>query len=70
MKTKTPEKGNPTVPPALAEATAKGQGRLRRMAQTRLQRLAAAKGRNWERMTDDEREQFVDQLLHEDKTCR
>jgi hypothetical protein len=40
------------------------------MAASRLRRLAAAKGQDWDRMTDEQREEFVDELLHEDKACR
>lgn len=31
---------------------------------------AAQRGRNWDAMTDDEREAFIDDLVHEDRPCR
>lgn len=33
-------------------------------------RMAAAKrGRNWDAMSEDEREAFIDDLVHEDRQC-
>ena len=52
---------------ALATSAARSAQRRRRLAQTRLRQLAAAKGKEWGRMTDEDREQFIDDLLHEGK---
>jgi hypothetical protein len=55
---------------ALAGTAARGRQKRRRLAQARLRRLAAAEGRAWDRMTDGEREDFIDAVLHEGKSCR
>jgi hypothetical protein len=34
-----------------------------------LRRAAVQRGRDWDRMSDDEREAFVDGLVHEDRPC-
>lgn len=34
-------------------------------------RMAAAqRGRDWDRMSDEEREDFIDEVIHEDRQCR
>ena len=42
---------------------------LSRYGEERARIAAARRGRNWEEMTEDEREAFVDDLVHEDKPC-
>ena len=42
---------------------------LSQMGQERIRKLAAAHGRNWDAMTEDQREAFVDDLVHEDRAC-
>jgi hypothetical protein len=42
---------------------------LSRSLQPRIRELAAERDRDWGAMTDQEREDFVDDLLHEDKEC-
>jgi hypothetical protein len=37
--------------------------------EVRARATAAARGRNWDAMTDEEREDFVDDLVHEDRAC-
>lgn len=32
-----------------------------------MRRLCAERGRDWDRMSEDEREAFVDELVHEDR---
>jgi len=39
-----------------------GEGRLRE--------LSAERGLEWDKMSDDQREEFIDDLLHEDRPCR
>lgn len=52
---------------ALAEEVA-GQRRARmQLAESRLRQLATQRGLDWDKMTDEEREGFIDELLHEDK---
>lgn len=51
---------------ALAQdAEARRDERLR-FGEEQLRRLSAQRGLNWERLTEDQREEFVNQLLHEE----
>ncbi len=51
---------------ALAEgATQRREERLE-FAESQLRRLSAARGLDWDSMSEDEREAFVDDLMHED----
>lgn len=34
-----------------------------------MRRLCAERGLNWDAMTEEERESFVDDLIHEYRTC-
>jgi hypothetical protein len=38
-------------------------------AEEQLRRLCAARGLDWDALSADEREAFVDDLIHEDRTC-
>jgi len=38
-------------------------------AEEQLRRLCAERGLDWNAMTDEEREAFVDDLMHEDWSC-
>jgi hypothetical protein len=38
-------------------------------AQDKARQAAAARGRDWEGMTEEEREAFVDDVVHEDRKC-
>ena len=42
---------------------------LTRIGEERIRIVAAERGRNWDIMTEDERESFVDDLVHEDRPC-
>jgi len=46
------------------EAQASREDRLR-FGETQLRRAGAERGLDWDRMSEDERESFVDALLHE-----
>lgn len=50
------------------EASAQREARLD-YAEAQLRRLCAEHGRDWDTMTEDEREAFVDDLMHEDRQC-
>ena len=39
-------------------------------AKAQLRRLCAERGLNWDAMGEDERETFIDDLIHEDRKCR
>jgi len=54
---------------ALAEdARARREERLD-YAEAQLRRLCAERGWNWDAMNEDEREAFIDDLVHEDRQC-
>ncbi|MBM3241628.1 hypothetical protein FJZ31_35570 [Candidatus Poribacteria bacterium] len=38
-------------------------------AESQLRRLCAERGRDWDTMTEYEREAFIDDLVHEDRLC-
>ena len=38
-------------------------------AEAQLRRLCAERGRDWGTMSEDEREAFIDDLVHEDRRC-
>jgi hypothetical protein len=38
-------------------------------AEEQLRRLCAARGLDWDALSADEREAFIDDLIHEDRTC-
>lgn len=39
------------------------------MAEERMRALCAARGRDWDALSEAERENFVDDLMHEDRPC-
>ena len=55
----------------LALAEGAGQMRQQRMqfAETQLRRLATERNLDWDKMSEDQREAFVDDLVHEDRSC-
>lgn len=65
------------LPPArqraalLALATGAAQRRDERMcyAESELRRLCSERGLDWNAMSDEEREIFADDLVHEDREC-
>lgn len=56
---------------ALIALAAGGEERAERrgLAQAQLRLLAAERGLDWDKMTEDQREAFVDDLIHEDRAC-
>ena len=50
------------------EVTANGEARMAD-AEAQFRQLGAARGLNWDTMTEAERENFVDDLIHEDRDC-
>lgn len=43
--------------------------KLSRAGQEGARRAAAERGKNWDTMTEDEREAFIDDIVHEDRPC-
>ena len=50
------------------QVAANGEARLED-AEAQFRRLCAARRLNWGKMTEAERENFVDDLVHEDREC-
>jgi hypothetical protein len=53
----------------LAEGAAQRRQDRSQYAEAQLRRVAADRGREWDKMPEDEREDFIDDLLHEDRPC-
>jgi hypothetical protein len=55
----------------LALATGAAQRRDERMqyAEERLRRVTSERGLEWDKMSEDHRQDFIDDLLHEDRQC-
>ena len=55
----------------LTLAAGAAQGREERMqyAEEQLRRASAKRGLEWDTMSEDQREDFIDDLLHEDRPC-
>ena len=39
------------------------------LAEAQIRRVCAERGRDWDQMSEDEREAFIDDLVHEDRAC-
>ena len=50
------------------QAAANGEARMAD-AEAQFRRLCAERGLNWDTMTESERENFVDDVIHEDREC-
>ena len=53
----------------LAASARTGQQARMDHAEAELRRLCAERGRDWNSMSEEERETFVDDLVHEDRPC-
>ncbi|MFN8496915.1 MAG: hypothetical protein U0641_03600 [Anaerolineae bacterium] len=51
---------------ALAEAAHQRREERLAFAESQLRRLSGLRGLNWDAMSEDERDAFVDELMHED----
>ena len=54
---------------ALASEVASHRDARMQLAEVQLRRLCAERGRNWDDLSEDEREVFIDDLVHEDRPC-
>jgi len=54
---------------ALAEGASQRREERMQLAHAQLQRIAAERGLDWEKMSEDAREALVDDLVHEDRRC-
>jgi hypothetical protein len=54
---------------ALAEGAARRREERMQFAEAQLRRIAAERGLDWDKMSEDDREKFVDDLVHENRQC-
>ena len=54
---------------ALAKDAAAERGARMVYAEEQLRRVCAERGLNWDMMSEEEREAFIDDLVHEDRQC-
>ena len=59
----------PVARPEQPEGAARRREEGMQFTETQLRWLAAGRGLDWDRMSDDEREALVDELVHEDRKC-
>ena len=53
----------------LAEGTQSRLNERMKYAQSQLRKLCKEKGLDWDLLSEEEREAFVDDLIHEDREC-
>ena len=68
IKKLSPEQKRNALLALAQDAQATRQTRMR-YAEAQFRRLAAERGLDWDTMTEDEREAFSDDLIHEDRAC-
>jgi len=54
---------------ALASGPQARQGQRMQFAEEQLRRLCAERGLDWNVLTEQEREAFIDNVVHEDRPC-
>ena len=68
VKQLDPERKRAALMALAADATARREQRMQ-FAEAQLRRLCAERGLNWDKMSEDEREAFIDDLVQEDRKC-
>ena len=64
-----PPKEKRAVLIALAEKASMGEEERMKYAESQVRQLCTSRGLNWDTMTEEEREDFIDDLVHEDREC-
>ena len=54
---------------ALAGGAARRRDKRMAYAETQLRRISSERGMDWDKMSEEERERLVDDLVHEDRPC-
>lgn len=54
---------------ALAEETATRRMERMQLVESQIRQACSAHGVDWDAMSEDEREAFLDDLVHEDRSC-
>ena len=68
MKQLPPARKRDALLALASDAAARREERIQ-FAEAQLRRLCAERGRDWDKLSDDERELFIDELVHEDRPC-
>jgi hypothetical protein len=53
----------------LAQNSPAERAQRQHLAEDRLRQLCAARGLDWDRMSADQRDELIDDLIHEDRPC-
>jgi hypothetical protein len=69
VKQLPPERQRAALLALAAGATRQRKQRIE-YSQEQLRRVSTERGLDWDKMSDAEREAFVDDLIHEDRPCR
>ena len=69
LVTQLPPERKRTAILALADADAAQRDERLNYAEDQLRRACAERGRDWDKLSEDEREAFIDDLVHEDRAC-
>ena len=64
-----PTKRKRTALVALASEAATRRDERMKLTEAQLRRLCAERGRDWDQLSEDEREVFIDDVVHEDRPC-
>jgi hypothetical protein len=62
-----PPKDRRTALMALASDATEGRERRMQLAEKQLRNLSSERGLDWDQMSEDQREAFIDDLVHEDR---
>jgi len=68
VKQLPPERKREALLALATEASARRDERMK-YAEAQIRRVCAERGLDWDKMTEDEREVFIDDLIHEDRAC-
>ena len=68
MKQLPPARKRDALLALASDAAARREERMQ-FAEAQLRRLCAERGRDWDKLSDDGRELFIDELVHEDRPC-
>ena len=68
VKQLPPERQRAALLALAAGATQRREERMQ-YAESQLRRVSSERGLDWDCMSDDQRQNFIDDLLHEDRPC-
>ena len=68
VKQLPPERKRESLLALAADPAARRDERME-YAETQIRRVCSERGRDWDKMSEDEREDFIDELVHEDRAC-